>query len=124
MEYEILKPPPHRHRTVWILVAVLVVAALGGGAYVLGTHRGATATPADQTTSPPASVAHAVSVVATVPATGATDVPSNQVVTVTLSDPVASVTAVPTFTPIVAGTWKRTATDTSRSPPQPPSCRR
>jgi len=112
VEYEILKPPPRRHRTVWILLAVLVVAALGGAAYVLGTHRGATDTPAHHTTSPPTSVAHPVSVVATVPATGATDVPSNQVVTVTLSDPVATVTAIPTFNPIVAGTWKKTATNT------------
>jgi len=111
VEYEILKPPPHRHRTVWILVAVLVVAALGGGAYVFSTHRGATATPAHHTTSPPATTAHPVSVVATVPATGATDVLSNQVVTVTLSDPVATVTAVPTFNPIVAGTWKKSATN-------------
>jgi len=112
VEYEILRPPPRRHRTVWILVAVLVVAALGGGAYLLGTHRGATATPAHHASSPPATAAHPVAVVATVPATGATDVPSNQVVTVTLSDPVATVTAVPTFDPIVPGTWKKTATDT------------
>ena len=109
MEYEILKPPPHRHRMVWILAVVLLVAALGGGAYVLGAHRGTTATPAHHATSPLATTAHPVSVVATVPATGATDVPSNQVVTVTLSDPVATVTAVPTFTPIVAGTWRKTA---------------
>ncbi len=111
MEYEILKPPPHRHRAVWILVAVLVVAAVGGGAYVFGTHHG-TATPAHDATSPPASAAHPLTVVATVPATGATDVPSNQVVTVTLSDPVATVTAVPTFNPIVAGTWTTTGTKT------------
>ena len=111
MEYEILKPPPHRHRTAWILVAVLVAAALGGGAYVFGTHHGSTAT-AHHATSAPASAAHPLTVVATVPATGATDVPSNQVVTVTLSDPVAMVTAVPTFNPIVAGTWKKTATRT------------
>ena len=109
MEYEILKPPPRRHRMVWILIAVLVVAALGGSAYVFGTHRGATATPAHHATSPPVPAAHPVSVVATVPASGSTDVPSNQVVTVTLSDPVATVTAVPTFTPIVAGTWRKTA---------------
>jgi peptidoglycan hydrolase-like protein with peptidoglycan-binding domain len=94
---------------VWILAVVLLVAALGGGAYVLGAHRGTTATPAHHATSPLATTAHPVSVVATVPATGATDVPSNQVVTVTLSDPVATVTAVPTFTPIVAGTWRKTA---------------
>jgi lipoprotein-anchoring transpeptidase ErfK/SrfK len=109
VEYEILKPPPRRHRTVWILVAVLVVAVIGGGAYLLGTHRVTTATPAHHTTPPPTSTAHPVSVVATVPATGATDVPSNQVVTVTLSDPIATVTAVPTFDPMVAGTWKKTA---------------
>ena len=111
MEYEILKPPPRQHRAVWILVAVVVVAAIGGGAYVLGTHKGSTATPATHATSPPASSAHPVTVVATVPATGATDVPSNQVVSVTLSDPVANVTAVPTFDPIVAGTWKKTGAD-------------
>ena len=111
MEYEILKPPPHRHRTAWILVAVLVVAALGAGAYVLGTHHGATSTSAHGTTSPPSSTVHPVTVVATVPATGTTDVPSNQVVTVTLSAPVATVTAVPTFDPVVAGTWKKTAAD-------------
>jgi len=111
VEYEILKPPPHRHRTVWILVAVIIVAVIGGGAYTLGTHRVTTVTPAPHATSPPTSTAHPVAVVATVPATGATDVPSNQVVTVTLSDPVATVTAVPTFDPMVAGTWKKTAAD-------------
>ncbi len=112
MEYEILKPPPRRHRTVWILVAVLVVAALGGGAYVLGTRRATTGTPAHQSAPSTVSTAHPVSVVATVPATGATDVPSDQVVSVTLSGPVATVTAVPTFNPIVAGTWRKTATKT------------
>jgi len=109
VEYQILKPPPRRHRAVWVLVGLLVVAALAGGAYVVGTHRGTPGTPAHHVTSPPVTTAHPVSVVATVPATGATGVPSNQVVTITLSDPVASVTAVPTFAPVVAGTWKKSA---------------
>ena len=126
MEYEILKPPPRRHRLAWLVALVVVVAAVATGAFVFGRHDSATSPGRATTTSHPSSVAPArqLAVVATVPATGATDVPSNQVVTVTLSDPVATVTAAPTFNPIVAGTWKKTATDTLTFAAQPPSYRR
>ncbi|HVA03706.1 MAG TPA: L,D-transpeptidase family protein [Acidimicrobiales bacterium] len=43
----------------------------------------------------------------TVPKAGATNVPSDQVVSVHLSLPVTGTTAMPTFDPPVAGTWKR-----------------
>jgi peptidoglycan hydrolase-like protein with peptidoglycan-binding domain len=109
VDYEILKPPPRRRRTWWIVsTLVLVVAAVAVGGYALG--RGGTTT-APSTTSGSAHTTVApgrtLTVVSTVPATGAVDVPSDQVVTVQLSGPVASTTAVPVFAPPVAGTWQR-----------------
>jgi peptidoglycan hydrolase-like protein with peptidoglycan-binding domain len=44
-------------------------------------------------------------VVSSVPANGATDVPSNQVVTLHLSAPVTASSAMPTFDPPVTGSW-------------------
>jgi peptidoglycan hydrolase-like protein with peptidoglycan-binding domain len=51
-------------------------------------------------------------VVSTVPASGATDVPSDQAVSVHLSAPLTGVTATPTFSPPVAGTWTRSGPST------------
>jgi len=111
VEYEILKPPPRRRRTASIvLVLVLVVGAVGAAAYVLGRGKAspghAAGTPATTTTSS-AAAARPLSVVSTVPATGATGVPTDQVVTVTFSAPVAGLTGVPVLSPPVAGTWRR-----------------
>ncbi len=46
-------------------------------------------------------------VVSTTPAEGATEVPSDQVVTVNLSGPVSNTTGTPTFSPPVSGTWRK-----------------
>ncbi len=109
MEYRILVPPPRRHRTAWlVLITVVVVAAVAAGAYALGKHRTTPGTPpgaragATATTAAP----RALSVVATVPANGATGVPSDQVVTVTFSAPLDGTAGMPAFRPPVAGTWR------------------
>ena len=108
MEYQILKPPPRRHRTVWIVVVVVVLVAVGAGAYVLG--RGDRSSSAHSSTTFPTATAPSatpLTVVSTVPADGAKDVPADQVLTVTLSASVARATGLPQLTPPVPGTWRR-----------------
>ncbi|HEX7459969.1 MAG TPA: L,D-transpeptidase family protein [Acidimicrobiales bacterium] len=108
MEYQILKPPPRRHRTAWIVVVVVVAAGVGAGAYVLG--RGDRSSSAHSSTTvppPPSRSATPLTVVSTVPADGAKDVPSDQVLTVTLSASVARATGLPQLVPPVPGTWSR-----------------
>jgi lipoprotein-anchoring transpeptidase ErfK/SrfK len=83
----------------------VVVAA---GAFLVGRNDHPTARSAPTTTSgTPAPAARTLALVSTVPANGARDVPSDQVVSVTLSAPVASATGLPLFVPPVAGTWRR-----------------
>ncbi len=109
-EYTILTPPPRRHRPVLYTVVALVVVAACAAAFVAVRHL---------TAPGPASSGHAsgavapavvqpFAVTATTPATGATDVPSAQVVSVSFSRPLAGTpksTEMPTFNPPVAGTW-------------------
>ena len=107
-EYQILVPPPKRFRRTRLIVIVIVaLAAVGAGAYIAGKHL---ADPAHPSTAPGAGTpttigARALTVVSSVPANGATDVPSNQVVTLHLSAPVAASSAMPAFDPPVAGSW-------------------
>jgi len=111
-EYQILVAPPKRHRTIWIIaivVVVVVVVAVAAGAFVVGRHihdnarrrssgdGGAAANAGTKT----------FSVVSTSPATGSTDVPSDQIVTVHMSSPVASAAGMPNFSPPVSGTWTK-----------------
>jgi peptidoglycan hydrolase-like protein with peptidoglycan-binding domain len=109
-EYRILVPPPKRHRTAWITaVAVVGVLVVAAAAFALGRHHAgsgsATQHPAGgapvASTAPP----QPLSVVSTVPASGATNVPSDQVVTVHLSAKVRSTAGMPTFNPPVRGSW-------------------
>jgi len=108
-EYRILVPPPRRHRKAWTaaIVAIVVVAA-AAGAFVAWKHgqddrrRSQSWGGAKNERS-----TQAFAVVSTVPATGATDVPSDQVVTVRLSAPVLGTTGTPTFDPPVSGAWTR-----------------
>jgi len=108
-EYRILVPPPRRHRKAWTaaIVAIVVVAA-AAGAFVAWKHgqddrrRSQSRGGAKNERS-----TQAFAVVSTVPATGATDVPSDQVVTVRLSAPVLGTTGTPTFDPPVSGAWTR-----------------
>ncbi|HEY4946836.1 MAG TPA: L,D-transpeptidase family protein [Acidimicrobiales bacterium] len=106
-EYRILVPPPKRHRAAWIAAVVAVVVLAAAGAFVAGRHNRATGRPAqaqggDTTTT---TGARALTVVSTVPVTGAIDVPSDQVVTVTMSAPVEGASGMPAFSPPVPGSW-------------------
>ena len=109
MEYQILTPPPRRRRTMWIIVTVIAVAVIAVGGYLVA--RGDTSPPSSHrplaTATRPTAPAHQLSVVSTVPASGATGVPADQVVTVTLSGPLAGASGLPVFSPPVPGTWKR-----------------
>jgi peptidoglycan hydrolase-like protein with peptidoglycan-binding domain len=108
-DYKILVPPRHRHRSLLIGVAVVVVVILVVGGVVL-TQRGHTNKATTSSTSSSTSVAAPpLTVVSTTPATGATNVPTDTTVAVQLSAPIASVAAMPSLAPPVAGTWKKTA---------------
>jgi peptidoglycan hydrolase-like protein with peptidoglycan-binding domain len=112
-EYRILVPPPKRHRTALIVViAAVVVAAIAAGVFVVARHRPGSdhndraAGGGSATTATPA-----LTVVSSVPANGATDVPSNQVVSLRLSAPLTAGTGEPTFTPPVSGSWLKVGRD-------------
>jgi peptidoglycan hydrolase-like protein with peptidoglycan-binding domain len=112
VDYQILKPLPRPHRAAWITLALaVVVTAVGAGAYLAGRHSNGAATAGARTTTSTAAAAP-LSVVSTTPANGATDVPSDQVVTVRLSAPVAGVSGMPTFSPPVSGVWTQVGPDT------------
>src|ERR1700722_19875709 len=108
-DYQILVPPPRRHRklvrVIMIVAAVVVVGAAGGGAYVIARHkqddRHAAARNGGNTTIP------SLTVTSSTPKTGATNVPSDQVVTVDLSLPVANASGMPMFSPPVSGKWSK-----------------
>jgi peptidoglycan hydrolase-like protein with peptidoglycan-binding domain len=112
-EYQILVPPPRRHRTARIVVViVVVVAAVAAGAFVIGRH----STGGGQATSArgggtATTAAAPLTLVSSVPANGATDVQSNQVVSVHLSAPVVAGSGVPTFNPPVSGSWLKVGPD-------------
>ena len=108
-EYQILVPPPRRRRTPWILaVMVVIVVGVAAGAYLLGRHSQPSGSVSETRGGRSgASSAKALTVVSTVPKTGATNVASNQVVTVHLSLPVAGTSGMPTFDPPMSGTWKK-----------------
>jgi peptidoglycan hydrolase-like protein with peptidoglycan-binding domain len=112
-EYQILVPPPKRHRTpLIILVIAIVVVVAAGGAYALGRHSGGGRTAeaggggggggVTPTTRP-----RPLTIVSSVPSDGATNVPSNQVVSVHLSAPVTSAAGMPAFDPPVRGSWTK-----------------
>jgi lipoprotein-anchoring transpeptidase ErfK/SrfK len=112
--YRILIPPPKRHRTAWIAVIIAVLVAAAAGAYVVGRHSQSTPRPAHGQRGGTSDVSgsKALAVVATTPANGATDVPSDQVVMVRLSLPVAGASGMPTFNPPVSGAWAKVGTTT------------
>jgi peptidoglycan hydrolase-like protein with peptidoglycan-binding domain len=107
-EYTILKPPPRRHRALWVSLGVIVVVvAVGVGAFVAGRHATTTghASPPSTGSHTTVTVPKVLTVASTTPATGAVNVPSDQSVTVTLSSPIRSGWGQPTFNPPVSGTW-------------------
>ena len=109
-DYTILVPPSRRYRRKLIVVGLaIIVVAVAVGAFVVGRHTdasGPAAKKAGAAATPTTAVAP-LTVASTTPAPGATDVPSNQVVTVNLSAPVTIGTGTPTFSPPVPGTWER-----------------
>jgi peptidoglycan hydrolase-like protein with peptidoglycan-binding domain len=116
-EYQILVPPPKRHRTsLIVLVAIIIVVVVAaGGAYALGRHSGdsgATAKGGSGGGVTPTTRPRPLTIVSTVPANGATNVPSNQLVTVHLSAPVNGAAGMPTFSPPVRGSWTRSGPTT------------
>jgi len=113
-EYSILTPPPRRHRALWIVIVVVVaLVVVGGGAYLAGRKtQGSAGGGAHASTSTSTTVAVPLRVVAPPPAAGATNVLSDQAISVQLSAPVSASSAMPTLSPPVAGTWKATGKDT------------
>ncbi len=109
-DYKILVPPSRPHRRAWtaagIALVVLVVVVV---AFLLGRHSPTSGTAAPLGSGPTTTTAPVApfTVASTTPAAGATQVPSDQVVTVNLSGPVSSALGAPTFSPPVSGTWKK-----------------
>lgn len=101
---------PRGHRSLWIaslVVAVLVIAAVITTLTLnqSGTNKAAGGTSTTSTTSRAA--AKALSIVSTTPAAGAVNVPSDIAITVHLSTPLSTTSAMPSLSPPVAGTWKQ-----------------
>ena len=93
-----------------MIVAVVVLAA-AAGAFVAWKHsRDARHLSQSSGRGKSETAAKPLAVVSTVPATGATDVPSDQVVTIRLSAPVVGAAGMPTFDPPVDGQWVKTGT--------------
>ncbi|HXQ76118.1 MAG TPA: L,D-transpeptidase family protein [Acidimicrobiales bacterium] len=114
-EYKILVPPPRRRRTTWVTwIVVVIVAAGAGGAYIAVRHKQDDHHPGSTRggRSGDTVAARPLAVVSTTPATGATDVPSTQVVTVHLSLAVAGTEGMPMFSPPVSGSWTQTGPKT------------
>ncbi len=107
VEYQILKPPPKRHRRMAAAIAAgaVVVAAVAVGAFALGARHGSGRSGGDTRHPPPPPAA--LTVVATTPAAGTSDVPSDQQVSVRFSAPIVAGIGEPTWNPPVAGSWVR-----------------
>ncbi len=110
-DYKILVPPPRPRRRAWIITGIaVVVVAVAVGAFAVGRSGHGTgsarAAAGVGPTTTPVPVAP-FTVAATVPAQGASQVPSNQAVTVTLSHPITGAVGTPTFSPPVAGSWRK-----------------
>ena len=107
-----------------MVVVVAVVVAVGLGAFALGRHNGVgkhagtggSPVSGGQPVAPP----RPLSVVSSVPATGATNVPSNQVVTVRFSEPIMADTTLPSFVPPVNGSWTKAGSDALSFDPTAP----
>ena len=105
VEYQILKPPPRRRLRIAVaVVAIAVVAGVGYGAYALGSSRHPSRA-TDSAKPPPAPAA--LTVMSATPTAGASDVPSDQLVSLRFSAPVVAGVGMPTWNPPVAGSWVR-----------------
>ena len=99
-----------RSRSLWIISLVVVIVAIAAVATTLalrhsGPNNAAGANTAAPTTSP--APAKPLSVVSTTPASGAVNVPSDIPITVHLSAPLSSSSAMPSLNPPVAGSWTK-----------------
>ncbi len=114
-QYKVLVPPPRRHRwTLLILVVAAVVVVVAVGAFMIGNRVHGDRPPgsAGKSGTSAATGGTALTVVSTTPATGATDVPSDQAVSVHFSLPVTAASGTPSFTPPVMGSWTKVGTST------------
>jgi len=109
-EYKILVAPPKPARRAWMVaIGIVLVLVIAAGAFVIVRHGHPSARAKSHRGGPTATKAATVLLVgSSVPAAGATDVPSDQVVTVHLSIPVSGTAGMPNFDPPVAGTWRKT----------------
>jgi peptidoglycan hydrolase-like protein with peptidoglycan-binding domain len=123
-EYKILVAPPKRPRKVLLAsigALVVVIAAVAVAAFVIGRHSHGSPgaqSPAGSTSGKVAT--KTLRIVSTSPARGATNVPSDQVVTVKLSGPVTDASEMPNFDPPVSGAWKRVGQTTLSFVPTAP----
>jgi peptidoglycan hydrolase-like protein with peptidoglycan-binding domain len=109
-DYQILVPPPPRHRRAWLAAGVtIVVLAVAIGAFAFDRHTGAPtgSTGAHAAGGGAAKPVPTLTVLTTTPSTGATQVPSDQVVTVTFSSALSGPPATPVFAPAVNGSWAK-----------------
>jgi peptidoglycan hydrolase-like protein with peptidoglycan-binding domain len=113
VEYQILVPPNRRRRNV-LLVSIVTVAlvAVGGGAYAITRHMGSSANRGTPGGITAATKPTPLQVLSTEPAAGATNVPTNQVVSVRFSAPISNPGAALSFQPPVSGTWRATSPTT------------
>jgi peptidoglycan hydrolase-like protein with peptidoglycan-binding domain len=109
-EYRILVPPPRRHRRFWTVLIVVALAAAAAGTYLAVSHGHPTRHQVHGQRGSSAAPAGKLAVVSTTPATGATNVPPDQVVTVRLSSPVSGTSGMPMFNPPVSGAWTKSGT--------------
>jgi peptidoglycan hydrolase-like protein with peptidoglycan-binding domain len=113
VEYQILVPPNRRRRNLALVsIVTVVLVAVGGGAYAIARHNGQSANGGTgggitATTKPVP-----LQVLSTEPAAGATNVPSNQVVSVRFSTRVSNPRGALSFQPPVTGTWRATSPTT------------
>ncbi len=112
--YSTYQQPGRGRRVLWAIGIAVVVAALGVGSFLLFGRNSPSRTSASGTTTTTATHADtaALAVLSSSPAAGATNVPSDALVTVHFSEPLASGSAMPTMTPAVPGLWQRTAANT------------
>ena len=102
--------PSGRHRSLWVISLVVVIVAVAAAGTILalqhsGPKKAAGANASTSTTSD--APAKPLSVVSTTPVSGAVNVPSDIPITVHLSTPLSSSSAMPSLDPPVAGNWTK-----------------
>ena len=110
-EYKLLVEPPHPvRRAVIVVIVIVAVVAVGIGAFTLGRHNGGgrrAGAKRSGSGGQPVAAPKPLSVLSSVPAAGAINVPSNQVVTVRFSEAIVADATMPSFAPAVSGSWTK-----------------